>query len=395
MLFCSLAAGKAFDWWSKKQVDRKEGGENVVWMGLPIAAGGLVSFVGLFLLSYVEIVEVAFFLSMLVGAGASLFAIPSITIVQSWYGERTRAKATGLAMAGSGLGNFVYAIGLQKLISHFDGEGGGGEGGGGEGWRKALRVEAGVSLGLVFFGSTLIFRKMEEKRGGNGDSGANQLTFIECMRTRPLLTVTAFKAIFAFGYLNFFVHIVAFCEGIGLSTEDSSLALSLVGICSIVGRVVIGIAADKAGTKNCLLVSMVILAGCVGLWPQVKATSEGKVHVMVLSGCYGFFAGAFPSLPPSIVAEYYIKVANNSLFQIVGVQFFLETLGALVGPVLVGKLFDTTGDYEAGAWMTFGVMVVGIGVLASINNVKNFERKLAEGGIKVRTTSDDGSNAIL
>ncbi|GMI20680.1 hypothetical protein TrRE_jg759, partial [Triparma retinervis] len=223
-----------------------------------------------------------------------------------------------------------------------------------------------------------------------GSTHHQQLTFMECMKTRPLLTVTAFKAIFAFGYLNYFVHIVAFCEDKGLSTEDSSLALSLVGISSVAGRVVIGIAADKAGTKNCLLASMVVLAGCICLWPQVKATSQGKVQVMVLSGFYGFFAGAFPSLPPSIVAEYYAKVADDSLFQIVGVQFFLETPGALFGPVIVGKLFDSTGGYEAGSFMTFGVMAAGILVLYTINDVKSFETKLlAERGIKPRTTSED------
>ena len=39
---------------------------------------------------------------------------------------------------------------------------------------------------------------------------------------------------------------------------------------------------------------------------------------MVLSGCYGFFAGAFPSLPPSIVAEYYIKVVPTIFQQLAG-----------------------------------------------------------------------------
>ena len=213
-----------------------------------------------------------------------------------------------------------------------------------------------------------------------------------------------------------------------MSTEDSSLALSLIGICSVLGRVSIGVIADKTGTKNCLVASMVILGGCVGLWPHMKSKGE----IMVLSGCYGFFAGAFPSLPPSIAAEvrgggreersddrillqyieweelgraqqlttfclslrisppssqYYANIAGDSLFQIVGVQFFLETPGALFGPVLVGKLYDTSGSYESGAWMTSAVMVIGVGVLASINSTTAWEKVLQERGIRTRSAS--------
>eukprot|EP00520_Triparma_pacifica_P016648 CAMPEP_0118656630 /NCGR_PEP_ID=MMETSP0785-20121206/13587_1 /TAXON_ID=91992 /ORGANISM="Bolidomonas pacifica, Strain CCMP 1866" /LENGTH=162 /DNA_ID=CAMNT_0006549493 /DNA_START=1 /DNA_END=485 /DNA_ORIENTATION=+ len=113
MLFFSLLAGKVMDRYSA--LSKKEG-SSTTWMGPPIMMGGVISFVGLFSLSYIESVVAGFFLSLLVGAGASLFAIPSITIVQSWYGKSSRAKATGIAMAGSGLGNFVYAFFLAKLI---------------------------------------------------------------------------------------------------------------------------------------------------------------------------------------------------------------------------------------------------------------------------------------
>ena len=153
MLFFSLASGRIMDWFYSKRA--LTGGDDAVWMGPPIAGGGLITFLGLMSLSYAESVVVGFCCSLLVGGGAALFAIPSITVVQSWY-STNRATATGLAMAGSGLGNFVYAFVLSKLIVEFDEEGGRngktGEGGGCEGWRKTLRAEAFASFGLVIIG---------------------------------------------------------------------------------------------------------------------------------------------------------------------------------------------------------------------------------------------------
>ena len=43
------------------------------------------------------------------GLSLSLITINAVSVVQPWFTTK-RGIATGLAMAGSGLGNFVYAV---------------------------------------------------------------------------------------------------------------------------------------------------------------------------------------------------------------------------------------------------------------------------------------------
>lgn len=94
---------------------------------------------------------------------------------------------------------------------------------------------------------------------------------------------------------------------------------------------------------------------------------------MILCCFYGFFAGGFPSLPPSIIAEYYSDVASKSLFQVIGVNFFLETPGAILGPTLIGLVYDETGSYEAGSYITAGFMILGLVILSTIPTTESWE----------------------
>ncbi|GMH77623.1 hypothetical protein TL16_g07473 [Triparma laevis f. inornata] len=372
MLLTSLTAGRVFDNYYRKMTEKnKDKNVEAIAMYPPIMLGGFLTALGLFSLSYTHTVVSGILTSFLIGTGASLFAIPSITIVQSWFTVTSRATATGFAMAGSGLGNSAYAIFISKLLEYYD-ELGCEEEKNCEGWRSALRIEAGVSLVLVLSASCLIKRKSVGKTDGDNCEEVDLLTFRQAVQTRPLLTVIGFKSIFAFAYLNFFVHIVAYCEDVGLTTEDSALALSLIGCASIAGRVIIGLIADRFGTKNTLILSMVVLMFCVFIWTRVTSLPA----ILFLSCCYGFFAGGFPSLPPSIIAEYYGKVASNSLFQVIGVNFFLETPGATIGPSLVGYMFDVNGTYEAGSYLTAGFMIVGVAVLATIPSVSSWDEKM-------------------
>ena len=50
-----------------------------------------------------------------------------------------------------------------------------------------------------------------------------------------------------------------------------------------------------------LKLTMLVLAVTIALWPTVE-TFGGFAAITFV---YGFFAGGFPSLPPTIVADYY------------------------------------------------------------------------------------------
>ncbi|CAD5120289.1 DgyrCDS8865 [Dimorphilus gyrociliatus] len=79
------------------------------------------------------------------GIGFGLIYLPSVIAV-SYYFDRKRALATGIAVCGAGVGTFIFAPLGNALIKHL-------------GWKNALRVIAAIVLLGIFSG--LLLRPLE------------------------------------------------------------------------------------------------------------------------------------------------------------------------------------------------------------------------------------------
>lgn len=71
--------------------------------------------------------------------------MPSIVIV-SYYFEKRRATATGIAVCGSGIGTFLFAPLINYLLEEYN-------------WQSALLLLAGITLNCLVFGA--LFRPLE------------------------------------------------------------------------------------------------------------------------------------------------------------------------------------------------------------------------------------------
>lgn len=81
---------------------------------------------------------------ILIGIGLGLIYLPSIVIV-SYYFEKKRAFATGIAVCGSGIGTFVFAPLINYLLSIYT-------------WKQTMLIISGITLQCVVFGS--LFRSL-------------------------------------------------------------------------------------------------------------------------------------------------------------------------------------------------------------------------------------------
>lgn len=79
------------------------------------------------------------------GLGLGIMYLPSIVAV-SFYFEKRRAFATGIAVCGSGVGTFLIAPLSQLLVDHY-------------GWKGCLLIESGLILNCVLCGA--LFRPLE------------------------------------------------------------------------------------------------------------------------------------------------------------------------------------------------------------------------------------------
>ena len=99
-------------------------------------------------------------LGLITGLGLAVCYVAAIVIV-AFYFEKKRSLATGIAVAGSGIGTFLFAPFIQHLIENF-------------GWRGSLVILAGVFLNMSVCGMVMRdlewTKKKSDKRNANSNS---------------------------------------------------------------------------------------------------------------------------------------------------------------------------------------------------------------------------------
>ena len=105
--------------------------------------GGLIAAVGFILSSFANSIELlCFTFGIVAGFGLSMVYVPAVVIV-AYYFEKQRAFATGIAVAGSGIGTIVIAPLSERLIEQYS-------------WKGAVLIIGGIMLNICACGA--VFR---------------------------------------------------------------------------------------------------------------------------------------------------------------------------------------------------------------------------------------------
>lgn len=112
--------------------------------------GAILAAFGFFMCTFSPNLDVMIFLYAAVGgSGFGLMYLPAIVMV-GYYFEKKRALATGIAVCGSGIGNFVFAPLCEFLLKSYS-------------WQGAMWIISGMVLnGIVF---STFFRPLSETSG--------------------------------------------------------------------------------------------------------------------------------------------------------------------------------------------------------------------------------------
>jgi predicted MFS family arabinose efflux permease len=136
-------------------------------------------------------------------------------------------------------------------------------------------------------------------------------------------------------------HLSAILTDHGIRTGAAALALSVMGAAGIVGRLSTGHLLDRLFAPRVSLV--LLLLSCVGLVMIAHAQSAtiGIAGAAVL----GFGMGSEADVTPYLLARY---CGIRSFSLLYGCSWTAYAVGGAIGPVLVGKLFDSAGGYQPG-----------------------------------------------
>ena len=166
----------------------------------------------------------------------------------------------------------------------------------------------------------------------------------------------------ALGYLSPYTHLKAFAlsPALELSGGDAALALSAVGVASIVGRVLMGRLADMniAGIPPHIVRNWLFMLSGFGAGLSVAglgaAYSLGGLVAAALG--FGVFSGAILSIMPVITAD---AVGVADLPVALPIMYFVQVPGFVVGAPIAGWVKVAADSYRPAFALSGGLMLIG------------------------------------
>lgn len=278
---------------------------------------------------------------LLASWGMSAAYITGTPTIVKWFVER-RGLALGVANSGLGVGIIIIPLLTGLLITAF-------------GWRQAS-ITLGASVFIVLFMMALFLISHPEKMGLQPDGrqrksrteyvsspaatmmGEVSWSVSEAIHTRSFWVLTViFFSTWLFIFLPL-VHLVIFAIDLGLSKESALWALSILGGCSSVGRLLMGFISDRIGRKLSLRM-------CLGLqifsWLWIMgATAEWMLFLF--SAIFGFSYGGISTIFPAIIGDYFGRLKAAS---VIGAIFTIAGTASAIGPFVGGYIYDATRGY--------------------------------------------------
>lgn len=261
--------------------------------------------------------------------------LTNAVLISGWFREN-RGLALGISMSGFPLGPLAITPLITYLLLRND-------------WRTALVAPAGLVL-LFLFPLVLAFLRdgpghlaIQEKLRGRKDSlkakddALTILTMLKDVRYRKLA-----GAYFTCGFSMALImaHFHNFGQSMGFELTTTAKAFSLMSFLAFVGTILSGRLSDILARKKVL--ALIYSLRAVSFLVMAFATSLTAFYLGAV--LFGIFWTATGPLTSALSGECWGLERMGRAF---GAVFLSHQVGASVGPILGGLVFDRYGSYTA------------------------------------------------
>jgi len=284
---------------------------------------------------------ITFSLLLSLGTGASYVVVMST--ISRWF-DKKRGLAVGMTGAGGGLGQVIMAPLAAYLILNFD-------------WRTAYIV-MGILAGLLVIPASIFVRRDPAEIGalpdgvkpestnspeGYSETGSENiptagLSVEQALRTRSFWLVIANNVITAFSVFLIMTHIVPHATDLGFSAVEAATILSLIGVAMMVGRILVGVASDRIGRKRTAIMCSLFQVGALLLLLWAKDLWMFYLFALL----HGFTQGGLGTAVTAMFADLF---GLRNVGKLIGVINIGWAVGAAIGPVVGGAIFDASSSY--------------------------------------------------
>jgi MFS family permease len=278
---------------------------------------------------------------VIIGVGTSGFWVPVLSTVSRWF-SRKRGLMVAIVLTGSGAGTIIFPPVANWLISQFQ-------------WRLSIAI---IGIITLVIGTVLSqFMKRDPSRIAEFPDGVPAVTegpafganrgysIHEAIRTPQFWMATVIFFCCGFCAYTIFVHIIPEALLLGLSSMAAAGIVAVIGGVAILGGLGTGIIADRTGVKRSTVVFLV-LAVLALIWLNI---SRDFWQLYLFAAVFGLAYGSI-GVSETILSVWLFGLKDNAL--ILAIIDFGLTLGAAVGPLTAGYIFDVTGSYQIAFFLT-------------------------------------------
>lgn len=271
---------------------------------------------------------------LFLGLGMGTHDVVTLGAIARWFPNR-KGLMTGVVKSGTAAGQVILPPTAAYLIAT-------------QGWREAVVVMGLTAAVLLILGAQLM-RRPPAPAVTNAAQPVSGLTFAEARRTKRFAIMCCVQFLFFAALITIPLHIAVHGMDLGMTPVTAAGLLSFLGASSVVGRLAIGMFADRLGGRMAYLLCLAPMIAALSLLIFIETHWMIFVIIILYGAAHG---GLFVVVAPTI-AELFGTRAHGSIF---GVIVFFGTWGGALGPLLAGQVFDQTGGYDY-AFATLAVMM--------------------------------------
>ncbi len=293
--------------------------------------------------------------NLLGGIGSSLCGILVVsTAVNTWF-RRKRTMAMAIATVGFSVAGIIAVpiiVWVQQTLS----------------WREAA-IASGVAIWIIGVPTTVLLRPSPEAMGLHPDgeapappsavssastarvSGAGMLDFNarEALRTSAFWLIGIGSGLYILVQSAIFVHLFPHLEeGVGMSPASAAVALQVLNVVNIAGRLIGGWIGDRY-PKN---IALALGSLGTGLAMLMLALATSSTAVFAFAVLFGLCWGLRVPLVNSVAGDYF---GRRSYGKILGTLQLIATPLGIIGPVAAGYAADVQGDYRGSLMVLAGL----------------------------------------
>ena len=301
---------------------------------------------GYLLMSWINTVwQFYVFYGLVIGMGMAGAYVPLTSTTVRWFLGR-RSMMTGIVTTGGAVGILLLPPMTSHFISLYD-------------WRVSCLILGGIVLVIVLVAAQFLKGEpsqaglkpygQERKDDGKLIGTRREFSLKEAVKTRPFWMFAVNSFCLGFVAWVLMVHIAPHVTDLGMSEATAATVLATVGGFSVIGRLGLGILADRIENRKAYFIGFIMLP--VAFFALMPATELWMFYLIAALFGFGWSSGI---LQPPMIAELF---GLNAHGLILGVATLGYTIGGAVGPLVGGYIFDVTHSYQL-AFLLCGIVAI-------------------------------------